>query len=307
MLTRINKSKTRTRRIDPAQLYLDNLAQSGRRSMQCLLNQAIRLVTTGKKSKCKTWMKIRFEDVARIRAEMIRTKKSSNTINTTLAGIRGVLKTAVLMGQFSAQEFERIKSIPRVPGKSALSGRSLQSKEIRSLLKMCQRDGSAIGIRDSAMFSVLLYAGLRRSEAVALNFSDYTPRTGVLRIRSGKGNSTRQVHVPLEAREYVNRWIKVRGRETGPLFFGMAKNSTKLQRLSAQGLYTVVKRRAQQCRLDACSPHDLRRTFVTRLLDQGVDWNTTRQLAGHRKIDTTVLYDRRNFAVQKQAMLSLRF
>lgn len=80
-----------------------------------------------------------------------------------------------------------------------------------------------------------------------------------------------------------------------------------MQRLSALRVYGIVKGRAREAGIEPCSPHDLRRTFVTRLLEQGVDFNTARQLAGHEHIQTTALYDRRHIKTQRQAMANFCF
>ncbi len=70
-------------------------------------------------------------------------------------------------------------------------------------------------------------------------------------------------------------------------------------------MYDIVRRLADIAGIDHCTPHDLRRTFVTRLLEVGVDLNTTRQLAGHEQIQTTTRYDRRGKGKQRKAAAML--
>ena len=71
--------------------------------------------------------------------------------------------------------------------------------------------------------------------------------------------------------------------------------------MTAQALMYRLKRRCHQAGIDPCSPHDLRRTFVSELLDAGADIATVQQLAGHQSPTTTARYDRRGDRVKKKA------
>lgn len=289
-------------------LYLGNLAPSGRRSMRSLLQQVAMLNNWSGPLEQMPWLTLRYEHVAKIRAVLRQTQKSPNTINTTLAAIRGVLKAGFLSGQFPAQEWQRIQAIDRVNGKHVPAGRQLRVVEISRLFKACDCDPEH-GIRDAAILALLAYAGLRRSEVAGLNVSDYTRRNGQLIVREGKGQRQRELMLPTVARSYVRQWLQCRGNEPGAMFCQLAKNGNYLpaQRLNAQRVYGILKRRARDAGIEHCSPHDLRRTFVTRLLEQGVDFNTARQLAGHEQIQTTALYDRRHIKTQRQAMANFSF
>ncbi|MDP2902483.1 MAG: site-specific integrase [Methylovulum sp.] len=249
------------------------------------------------------WLTLRYEHIAGIRAALRHSNKSPNTINTTLAAVRGVLKAGFLSGQFSALEWQRIQAIDRIAGKTLPAGRQLPSAEINRLFAACERD-PVNGIRDAAILTLLAYAGLRRSELTSLNIADYETRTGVLIVREGKGQRQREMSLPIVARPTLRRWLHCRGNQPGALFCQLAKNGeyNPAQRISAHRVYGILADRAKQAGIAHCSPHDLRRTFVTRLLEQGVDFNTASQLAGHENIQTTALYDRRHVKAQRQAM-----
>lgn len=221
-----------------------------------------------------------------------------------MAAIRGVLKAGFLLGQFPALEWQRIQAIDSVKGKRLQAGRCLSNKEVLQLLHTSRHNDSVDAVRASIIIALMAYTGLRRSELVDLDVSDYNQRTGYLCIQSGKGQKQRELLVPKEAREFIRRWLKIRGLEAGPLLCKLTKSGDCLisQRLNAQSVYYVVKKGAHQAGIKSCSPHDLRRTFVTRLLEQGVDLNTTSQLAGHEQIQTTIMYDRRSTKSQKLAM-----
>lgn len=289
-------------------LYLANLAPSGRRSMRSLLQQVALLNEWTGTLEQMPWLTLHYEQVSCIRAELRQSSKSPNTINTTLAAIRGVLKSGFLSGNFPALEWQRLQSIDRIPGKTLPAGRQLRATEITRLFKACQSDPQ-LGIRDAAILAVLAYAGLRRSELVSLNMGDYCRRNGQLIVREGKGQRQRELMLPTAARALLKQWLHDRGSTPGPLFCHLTKDGEchLSQRLSALRIYGIVKHRAWEAGIEPCSPHDLRRTFVTRLLEQGVDFNTARQLAGHEHIQTTALYDRRHIKTQRQAMANFCF
>ena len=287
----------------PATLYLDGLAPSGRRSMRSLLQLALDALGCGDSLELFDWPSLSYAQVARIRAELLALSKSANTINTTLSAITGVSRTAYLSGLISAEAYQRIKSVKRVKGKPLPAGRSLHRKEFASLLEACRNGKGLAGIRDAAIFAVLGGCGLRRCEAVGLSMGDYDAKSGVLLIKQGKGNKARQLTLPKKARGLLQGWLKSRGKSPGALFCGINKSGVpNYQALSTQAIYNFVKQRCDEARIATCSPHDLRRTFITHLLDDGVDINTTRQLAGHEQIETTARYDRRDESTQRKAM-----
>jgi site-specific recombinase XerD len=137
---------------------------------------------------------------------------------------------------------------------------------------------------------------------------DYCRRNGQLIVREGKGQRQRELMLPAAARDFLKQWLQDRGSSLGPMFCHLTKDGecNLSQRLSALRIYGIVKRRAREAGIEPCSPHDLRRTFVTRLLEQGVDLNTTRQLAGHEQIQTTLIYDCRSTKSQKRAMANFQ-
>jgi integrase/recombinase XerD len=140
-------------------LYLDNLAPSSRRSMRSLLQQVA--VMNGWSGSLETmlWLSLRYQQVAKVRSLFRQVNKSPKTINTTLAAIRGVLKSGFLIGKYPAIEWQRIQAIPNDQGRALPAGRSLQAVEISRLFKTCQQEPSIPGIRDAAVLALLAYAG----------------------------------------------------------------------------------------------------------------------------------------------------
>ena len=76
--------------------------------------------------------------------------------------------------------------------------------------------------------------------------------------------------------------------------------------LSPSGLTYILKSLQTLADIPSFTPHDMRRTFITQLLENGVDLNTVRQLAGHSDVSTTVRYDKRDIEWQKQASQNIQ-
>jgi site-specific recombinase XerD len=102
----------------------------------------------------------------------------------------------------STEEYHRAVNLPPTRGESLPRGRALSPGELRTLFHICMQDGKASGARDAALLAILYGIGLRRSEAVALDVSDYDVETGALTVRSGKGNKARM--------GYASTWCKGR-------------------------------------------------------------------------------------------------
>ncbi len=103
-------------------------------------------------------------------------------------------------------------------------------------------------------------------------------------------------------------WLARRGGAAGPLFVPLNKGGRPATRpLSAQAIYDVLRKPAAAARVAALSPHDLRRTLVGDLLDNGVDLATAQRIAGHADPSTTARYDRRGEGPKRQAARTLHF
>ena len=103
------------------------------------------------------------------------------------------------------------------------------------------------------------------------------------------------------AQEALGAWLAVRGSEPGPLFSAV-NHGGRIQpgRLTAQVLRWACLKRGAEADVASFSPHDLRRTFISDLLDAGVDLVTVQKLAGHANVQTTARYDRRSEAAKRQ-------
>lgn len=117
----------------------------------------------------------------------------------------------------------------------------------------------------------------------------------------------RAAYIVEEARPVLDRWLRVRGRISGPMFFPITKSGHLLpRRLTCEGIAHVLAKRAGCARIEHFSSHDLRRSFVTHLLDAGADLAVVQRLAGHRQISTTAIYDKRGEAAKLKAAMLVR-
>ncbi|MEU5879787.1 site-specific tyrosine recombinase XerD [Spirillospora sp. NPDC047279] len=150
---------------------------------------------------------------------------------------------------------------------------------------------AARALRDRALLELLYGSGARISEAVGLDVDDLDLDEGFARI-SGKGGKTRVVPIGDYARKAVEAYL-VRARPElgkagrgGPALFLNARGG----RLSRQGAWMVLRAAAERAGLSDVSPHTLRHSFATHLLDGGADVRVVQELLGHASVTTTQVY-----------------
>ena len=145
--------------------------------------------------------------------------------------------------------------------------------------------GSVQELRDRAILELLYATGIRVSELSGLDLADLDPGQGTARIM-GKGAKERIVPVGDKAEEAVTAYLEARGREEGPLF-----RNGRGQRLTSRSVHRIVRARARASGLiRRVSPHTLRHTFATHLLDAGADLRLIQELLGHSRLSTTQKY-----------------
>jgi site-specific recombinase XerD len=287
---------------NPAAVYLASLAPGSRPAMRGALKVLAEIATGDPNVEIADfpWVALRFQHTAALRAELAQ-RYSHSTANKMLSALRGTLKAAWKLGQMPAEAYHKAISIGSVHGESVPAGRAVPSGELRALLMAC--DQSSLGMRDAAVLSLLYGAGLRRAEVVALDVADYDVTEKVLRVR-GKRNKQRLVPVLGGVAEALADWLVRRGRAAGPLFVRIRRGDhlvIPFKRLSTQAVYNLLQRRAKEAGVADLSPHDLRRSFVSDLLDAGADIATVQKLAGHASVNTTARYDRRGERAKQQA------
>ncbi len=287
---------------NPAAVYVAHLAPGpGQTTMRQALQTIAGMLTSGRcDASTLEWGALRYQHTAAIRAALA-AKYAPATANKMLSALRGTLKAAWRLGQIDATAYQQAADLEPVKGSTLPRGRALSAGELRALFDACAGDPSPAGARDAALLA-LLYAGLRRSEAVALDLADYDPQAGALTVRAGKGHKDRTTYTDDGGREALADWLAIRGQEPGPLLYPVRKGGRlERRRLSGDAVLEVLRRRAEQAHVSGFSPHDLRRTWIGDLLDAGADIATVQQLAGHANVQTTARYDRRPEATKRRA------
>ncbi len=248
------------------------------------------------------WSSLRYEHTQAIRARLI-AEHAPAGVNKILAALRGVLKEAWRLGQMDAETYHRAIDLPSIRGVRLPTGRALTKRELQKLFGACAGDSHLLGRRDAAMLALAYGAGLRRSELVGLDLSDYNPETSELVVRSGKGQKDRRVYATDGAKVALDTWLDARGADPGPLFWPADGRGRALvnRRMSDHAVLLLLRRRAVQAKVAPFTPHDLRRTFIGDLLDAGADMSVVQQLAGHASVETTARYDRRGEATKRRA------
>jgi site-specific recombinase XerD len=290
----------------PAAVYLRRLAAGSRRTMRQALDTCAGIITNGQDdAQTCPWAQLRYQHTQAIRTEL-QARFAPATANKMLAALRGVLREAWRLGLAPAEDYHRAADLAGIRGTRPLRGRALSAGELAALFRACAEDPRANGRRDAALLALCYGAGIRRSEATGLDVAHYDSATGALRIR-GKGNKVRDVFLPPSAQQALAAWLTVRGDEDGPLFYAVDQaGRVRPGRITPQVVAQALAKRAREAALStSCSPHDLRRTFVSDLLDLGTDLATVQKMAGHANVQTTARYDRRGAVAQQQAAAKL--
>jgi integrase/recombinase XerD len=211
---------------------------------------------------------------------------SSATVARVLAAVRGFHRFLVREGVSKADPAEPVGS-PRVPRSLP---RAMSIEEVERLLAAVPEDGT-IAARDQAILELLHAAGLRISELTALDVDDLDLDERSVRC-IGKGSKERIIPIHARAVESLKRYLTqarplLARSVSGPAVFLNARGT----RLTRQGCWKLLKKHAARAELKRrISPHTLRHSFATHLLDGGADIREVQELLGHASVSTTQVY-----------------
>lgn len=288
VLTRVPRNKDQ----NAALVYLASLsAKSGRRSQA----QVLRTIADWLGGDLRTveWGALRYAHTVAIKTMIVERGYSPATARKFISALRGTLKAAWRLEQMKAEDLAKAIDLGKIGGKSLPAGRYVSEGEIEKMFQVCANDKTALGRRDAALLAVLYGCGLRREEITLLDLEDYHPDDGSLLVH-GKGGRDRLAYISNGIGEALMAWNMARGNRKGPLFLRVYPSGLiRYHRLTTQAVYNAVIKRAEEAGIEHFSPHSLRRSFCSRLLDDGLDISTVSKLAGHVSIATTQIYDRR--------------
>jgi integrase/recombinase XerD len=216
---------------------------------------------------------------------------SSTSAARTVVAVRGFHRFAVADGLATVDPASAVK--PPAPAKRL--PKALPLADVEAILEAAGAPGTTLALRDRALLEVLYGTGARISEAVGLDVDDLDAVDGTVLLR-GKGSKERIVPVGSYARDAVEAYL-VRGRpelvavstkaSTGGALFLNARGG----RLSRQSAWAVLVKAAERAGVTRdVSPHTLRHSFATHLLDGGADVRVVQELLGHASVTTTQVY-----------------
>lgn len=215
---------------------------------------------------------------------------AASSIARTISSIRGFARFLVDEGVLATDPSVDLVA----PKQPARLPKALTIEQVEALLAATDGDEPA-DLRDKALVELLYATGARISEAVALNVDDLIGEDGAAEVVRlfGKGGKQRIVPVGSYARRALDAYLvrsrpvlSQRGRATPALFLGV-----RGARLSRQNAWLLLRSAAERAKLDLeLSPHSMRHSFATHLLQGGADVRVVQELLGHASVATTQIY-----------------
>jgi integrase/recombinase XerD len=223
------------------------------------------------------------EFIASLRAEGLQPRSVARMVHAA----RGFYRFAVREGRLEADPMENLKA----PKAFKALPRFLSADQVEALLA-APDPSTPLGVRDRAILEVLYATGLRVSELIGLKAADVDLAVGVV-TAFGKGRKERLVPLGAPARRWVARYQRevreglARPARGAPELFLSQRGG----RLTREGLWGIVRRHAVAAGVArVLTPHVLRHSFATHLLERGADLRSLQAMLGHADISTTQIY-----------------
>ncbi len=239
----------------------------------------------------KSWRECTDDDFREYLFELMKRELARSTIRLRFAALRSFYKFLVHRRGLGASPLADVQ-LPKLERKLPVVLNLTQIEQLLEIPLKIQPDPRAQKwqpARDVAILELFYSSGLRVSELVALNVEDADFLSETLRV-IGKGNKERLVPIGSHAMKAIQKYRQEAGVHEGPLFINKNKNPNK-KRLSARSVQMLLKKylAATDIGFDI-SPHKLRHTFATHMLDHGADLRSVQTLLGHASLSTTQIY-----------------
>ncbi|MGR5178574.1 tyrosine recombinase XerC [Vibrio parahaemolyticus] len=242
----------------------------------------------------RAWTDVDAGWVRQLASKGMREGMKASSIATRLSSLRSFFDFLILRGEISANPAKGVSA----PRKQRPLPKNLDVDEVSQLLEVDEDD--PLAVRDRAMMELMYGAGLRLAEMVGINVKHLNLSSGEIRV-IGKGNKERKVPFSGYAAEWAQKWLKIRGQMAKPdepaLF--VSKLGTRISHRSVQ------KRMAEwgqkQSLASHVSPHKLRHSFATHMLESSNNLRAVQELLGHENISTTQIYTHLDFQHLAQA------
>lgn len=216
---------------------------------------------------------------------------SSESVNLQLCAVRRLVRVAAENGIVDDSLADRIGHVKGVRSSGHRVGNWLTREEAQTMLHL-PNTATLRGLRDRALLAVLLGAGLRRSEAVALTCRHIQKREGrwmIVDIR-GKGRRVRSIPIPIWVKTALDGWLVTAGIRSGPVFRKVYKSEKISPRpFSNDSVYKIVRQYGSEFG-EGIATHDLRRTFAKLARQGGSPIDQIQLTLGHASVATTERY-----------------
>ena len=210
-------------------------------------------------------------------------KLSENSKRRLISAVRGFYKFLMFDGHVNKNPAEALAA----PQKGVYLPRFLNRNEIESLLA-APDTSTENGLRDRAILELMYASGLRVSEAANLKINDVDIDSGIV-TTTGKGSKTRRVPVGASAIEWIKSYLALRRKKENIEIDNMFVNANGSP-INRQSIYLSITDYAEKCGLEGVSPHTLRHSFATHLVQNSADIRSVQQMLGHADISTTQIY-----------------
>ncbi|WED21776.1 tyrosine recombinase XerC [Vibrio sp. JC009] len=212
-----------------------------------------------------------------------------SSISTRLSSLRSFFDYLILQGELSANPAKGISA----PRKEKRLPKNIDVDSVNQLLEVDESD--PLAVRDRAIMELMYGTGLRLAELVDINLKDIHTQKDELRV-VGKGNKERKVPFTGYAREWVSKWLKVRPA----LVKDADEPALFLSKLGRRISHRNIQKRMEEWGLKQgvashISPHKLRHSFATHILESSGNLRAVQELLGHENISTTQVYTHLNF------------
>lgn len=215
-------------------------------------------------------------------ASLSREGLAPTSVSRAVSAVRGFFKFLMLDGHIKSHPAEDLDT----PQRFSYLPKFLTEEEINRLLA-APDVSTAEGIRDRAVLEIMYATGLRVSELVDLKNNDVDLLAGLV-VCHGKGNKERRVPLGKSAIHWLQQYSAVKdgyGKQSAPnVFLNRGRPFTR------HFAWSMIKRHAEKVGIKDVSPHTLRHSFATHLLQHGADSRSVQALLGHADISTTQIY-----------------
>ena len=226
------------------------------------------------------------EDLLHFLATQLQAGRSPRTLSRYLSTFRQFYRWLLREGRITSDPTSLIES----PKLGRALPKALGEQQVTGLLQAPDTT-TAVGLRDRTMLEMMYACGLRVSELIGLEVASVNVNQGVVRI-TGKGGKERLVPVGEEAMDWLHRYLRearpeLMGGRDCPLLFVTARRKG----MTRQAFWYAIRRHARAAGIrQRVSPHMLRHSFATHLLNHGADLRVVQLLLGHSDLSTTQIY-----------------